>query len=178
LAATIAVVVGGWTVILVAFAVASTHTLAVSQRATELAVLRSIGATSRQVRRQVLAEATGVAVAAAATAIPLAVPAGLLVLHLLRRAGLVAGTVGYRFGAAALVMGFSVTFLAATIGALVAARRATAHSIDDGAADALADPVRLSRSRLVVALLLLAGGYGAGLATIALSPANGADARR
>src|SRR5262249_35835571 len=73
---TMANVVGGWGLLIVIFAVASTLTLSVRQRGTELALLKSIGATPAQIRRMIVGEAAVVAVIAAASAIPLAILAG------------------------------------------------------------------------------------------------------
>jgi len=66
---TMASVVGGWGVVIVIFAVASTMQLAVRQRAEEFALLRTIGTTRQQVRRMVLGEALLVSGAASVLAL-------------------------------------------------------------------------------------------------------------
>ena len=47
-----ATIVGGWGMLIVVFAVASTLTLSVRQRSTEMALLKSIGATPAQIGRR------------------------------------------------------------------------------------------------------------------------------
>jgi putative ABC transport system permease protein len=60
----LAAIMGGWTLVIVAFGVVSTVSLVVRQRERELALLRSVGTTPGQVRRMVLAETVVVAVPA------------------------------------------------------------------------------------------------------------------
>src|SRR5690242_7351779 len=69
---TMAWVIGGWGALIVAFGVAATLSLAVRQRATEMALLKSLGATPGQIGRLVVGEAAVVSAVAAVAAIPLA----------------------------------------------------------------------------------------------------------
>lgn len=57
-------IVGGWGTVIVLFSLASTLTLIVGQRTAETSLLRSVGATPKQVRRLVLTESTLVTFAA------------------------------------------------------------------------------------------------------------------
>ncbi|MFI5911822.1 FtsX-like permease family protein [Dactylosporangium sp. NPDC051541] len=121
---TTAAVGGGWCLVIVAFAVTSTLTLAVRQRAGQITALHRIGATRRQLRRMVVAEAAAVALVAAALAVPVGLLLGRLLLRLMRNTGQVAAAVGFEFGAVALAAGFGVTLLGSVIAAFAAARRA------------------------------------------------------
>ncbi|GAA3276570.1 FtsX-like permease family protein [Dactylosporangium vinaceum] len=120
---TTAAVGGGWCLVIVAFAVTSTLTLSVRQRAGQIIALRRLGATPRQVRRMVVGEAAAVAVLAAALAVPAGMLLGRLLLTLLQRTGQVAGSVGFSFGTAALAAGFGVTLVGSGLAGSAAARR-------------------------------------------------------
>jgi putative ABC transport system permease protein len=115
---------GGWCLIIVGFAVTSTLTLAVRQRAEQITALRRIGATQRQLRRMVVAEAAAVALAASALAVPAGLLLGRVLLTLMRNTGQVAGSVRYTFGPVALGVGFGVTLLGSVVAGFASARRA------------------------------------------------------
>ncbi|MEV0718817.1 FtsX-like permease family protein [Asanoa sp. NPDC050611] len=167
-------VAGGWCLLIVAFAVTSTLTLAVRQRDREVALLRSVGATPAQVGRMVVVESALVAVAAAVVAIPAGFGLGRLLFTLLVRTEQVPASVPYRFGYIAAGIGVAVTVLGALIGALVAVRR-TAKL---GAREALAgdEPRRMGWKRVTAGWLLVAGGVNCGLLTVLLFSGHGVDA--
>jgi putative ABC transport system permease protein len=173
---TMTAVAGGWCLLIVVFAVASTLTLSVSQRAAEMALLRSVGATPAQVRRMIIVEAGGLATVAAVLAVAPGLLLGGWVFRLLRQTGQVDPAVGYRFGAAALGVGLGVTVLGATLAALLTARRVTRRR---AAGAALTDPPgadRLGRRRTALAALLLATGLGCGVVTATVMSGKGAEA--
>ncbi|MET7682373.1 FtsX-like permease family protein [Streptomyces sp. NPDC005423] len=117
-------VVGGYGTLLVFFAVASTLTVNVRQRAAELELLRCSGATPGQLGRMVVGEAVAVALAGTALAIGPAMLCGRALLGMFRDSGQVAASVGYSFGPVALVSGVGVTLVAAAGAAFLALRRA------------------------------------------------------
>ncbi|MFJ2952433.1 FtsX-like permease family protein [Streptomyces sp. NPDC087226] len=123
--ATSAGVVGGYGTLLVFFAVASTLTVNVRQRAAELELLRCSGATPAQIRRMVVGEAVAVALVGAALAIGPAMLGGRVLLEMFQDGGQVARSVEYSFGPIALASGVSVTLLAAAGAAFLAVRRVT-----------------------------------------------------
>ena len=172
----VATVVGGWGLVIVAFAVASTLGLSVTQRRKELALLKTAGATPRQVRRLVVGEAALVALVAAIAAIPPALLTGRLLLELLQETGQVSSAVDYRFGPIALVLGLGITFLAATIAALWAARRAARLPAIESLVEATTGASRLSRKRLVAAVLFLALGLNLAIVTARVMDGKGIDA--
>jgi ABC-type antimicrobial peptide transport system permease subunit len=173
---TMASVVGGWGLIIVVFAVASTLTLSVNQRRREMALLKTIGATPKQVRRMVVGEAAVISIVAAAAAILPAMAAGRLVFHLLQETDQVGPAVDYRFGTIGLVMGLGVTFLAATIAARVTARRATKVQAQEAMAAASAESSKMSRKRKIAAGVLLAFGIETGTLTATVMKSEGSDA--
>ena len=194
---TMASVVGGWGLLIVVFAVASTLTLQVRQRSREMALLKSVGATPAQVRRMIVGEAATVSVVAAAAAVLPALVAGRLVFGLLQDSDQVAPAVDHRFGPVALGMGLGITFVAATAAALVTARRAAGMGAVEAVADAdLVDPSPgeaavggttpgttpgtgtgpLSRKRKVAAAAFMALGLWTGTLTVVLFDGEGADA--
>ncbi|WP_030166793.1 ABC transporter permease [Spirillospora albida] len=148
---TMAGVVGGWGLILVVFAVASTLTLSVRQRAAELALLKSAGATPGQLGRMIVGEAAGLAVPAVLLAIVPAVPLGRGLLGLLHGTGQVPESVGYAFGPIAVSVGAGVTLVSAVAAALIAVRRAVRAGATESLRDAATGAERLGRGRAVFA---------------------------
>jgi putative ABC transport system permease protein len=122
---TAAGVVGGYGTLLVFFAVASTLTVAVRQRAAELELLRCSGATPGQLRRMVVGEAVAVALAGTVLAIGPAMLGGRALLTVFQDSGQVADDVPYAFGSLALMSGVGITLLAAAGAAFLALRRVT-----------------------------------------------------
>ena len=159
---TTASVAGGWCLLIVVFAVSSTMTLSVRQRAPEMTVLRRAGATGAQLRRMIVGEAVLIALAAAVLAVPLGLVLGRVLLGLLQDTGQVARSIGYVFGPVALGAGFGVTVLGAAAGALLAARR-----------HARAAP---GRRRIVAASLFLLAGLSCGVVTATVMKGKGMDA--
>ncbi|MEB3961855.1 ABC transporter permease [Streptomyces kunmingensis] len=122
---TAASVVGGYGTLLVFFAIASTLTVNVRQRAEEIALLRTTGATPAQIKRMVVGESVAVALVGTLLAIGPAVLGGNVLLDVFKDSGQVAGSVDHAFGPIALMSGFVVTLLAAAGAAFLAVRRAT-----------------------------------------------------
>jgi putative ABC transport system permease protein len=121
---TAAGVVGGYGTLLVFFAVASTLTVNVRQRAAEMELLRCSGATPAQLKRMVVGEAVVVALVGAALAIGPAMLGGRALLEMFQDSGQVAGSVEFSFGTVAYVTGIGITLLAAAGAAFLSVRRA------------------------------------------------------
>ena len=174
--ATGASVAGGWCLLIVVFAVASTMTLSVRQREHEVGVLRRAGATPGQVGRMIAGESLLIALVAAVVAVPIGLVLGRVLLRLLQDTGQVAPSVSYAFGPVALGMGFGVTVSGSVFGALLAARRAAP------AASAPPDPrsrrlsPRPGRGRVVAAVVLLLAGLSCGVLTATVMKGRGMDA--
>ncbi|WP_437108811.1 FtsX-like permease family protein [Streptomyces sp. enrichment culture] len=159
---TAAGVVGGYGTLLVFFAVASTLTVNVRQRAAELELLRRSGATPAQLKRMVVGEAAVVALVGAALAVVPAVLGGRLLLEVFRDSGQVAGSVDHSFGVIALMSGIDITLLASAGAAFLALRRATRGRRRHG------------RARSFLAYGALAAGAAAVCSTFAFSATDGA----
>ncbi|CAL9350983.1 ABC transporter permease [Streptomyces sp. Tu 3180] len=159
---TAAGVVGGYGTLLVFFAVASTLTVTVRQRAAELELLRCSGATPAQLKRMVVGEAAAVALVGAALAVVPAMLGGRVLLEVFRDSGQVADSVGRSFGPIALVSGIGTTLLAAAGAAFLALRRATREDRGPG------------RARTFLAYAALVAGAAAVCSTFAFSATDSA----
>ncbi|MFG3081933.1 FtsX-like permease family protein [Streptomyces parvulus] len=148
---TAAGVVGGYGTLLVFFAVASTLTVNVRQRAAELELLRCSGATPAQIKRMVVGEAVTVALAGAALAVGPAMLGGRALLEMFQDSGQVARSVDYAFGPIALLSGVDITLVAAAGAAFLAVRRVTRGRGE-----------RAGAKRLLAYAALVAGVSGAG----------------
>lgn len=162
---TMALVIGGWGLLIVAFGVAATSTLSVRQRDTEIALLKSAGATPRQIGRMIISEVTVISAVAAIVAIPVAFFAGRACLAALHATNQVASGGTYHFGVFALSAGLGDTVVAASIAAYAASRRAASLSTRDALAVAAAGERRMSRKRIVFACLFLLAGIDCGVLT-------------
>lgn len=151
----VATVVGGWGAIIVASAVATTVAVAARQRATELALLRSAGATPRQVVRLIVGETAVVAAAGAVLAVPVGYVLGRGLLAMLSASDQVSSGVDYRFGGAALGVGVGVGFVVALLATRIAARRAARRTIREAMFEADAGGRRIGRVRFWAGLVCL-----------------------
>ncbi|HEY0001498.1 MAG TPA: FtsX-like permease family protein [Actinoplanes sp.] len=155
------------------FVVASTFALAVAQRRRELALLRTIGATPRQVGRMLRREALTVGAAGSVLGTALGAALAPVLGRVLVDAGMEPSTYTVRFVtwpiAAALLLGPVV----AGIGVSVAAWRAGRIRPLEALREAEVDRRPMGRSRWIAGGLVTAGGVLCGVAT-----ATAADARR
>lgn len=162
---TMALVIGGWGLFIVAFGVAATSGLSVRQRSTEIALLKSAGATPAQIGRMIISEVAIVSVVAAVVAIPIAFLTGRAALAALGAAGEVAHGISYHFGIFALSVGLGDTVAASAIAAFVAARRAASLNAREALASAATGERTMSRKRIVFACVFLLAGIDAGVLT-------------
>lgn len=164
---TIAIVLGGWTSLLVVFAVATTVGLGVRHRETELALLRGIGATGGQTRRLVLLET----VVAAIPMIGLGALAGhglaRLLRHLLVDGGVITAATELSDGWASTAPAMLTAAAATVIGGWLAGRRAARISPVRALAEShdATDGSGLPPARLLAGLLALACGLGLSVTT-------------
>lgn len=171
-----ATIVGGWGLLIVVFAVASTLTLSVRQRSREMALLKGIGATPAQIGRMIVGEAAVVAVVAALAAIPLSILGGKLLFEVLQDTDQVAPAVSYSFGPIAIQMGLGITLLSATIAAVVTARRTTRMRASEALAAVSVENPTMGKPRLIAAWLFLAAGVSCGVITATAFHGKGIDA--
>jgi putative ABC transport system permease protein len=161
-------VVGGWGALIVLFAVVSTVGITVTQRETEVGLLRTIGATPRQVKRLVRAETFLVALVAAAAGAVLASFGGRGLLAMLQRGDMVADSVRYDAGAAPAATALLVV-LVSLVAAGLAGRRATRGPATITPSEDQPGPRRLPRWRIVVAVLLIGYALAMGVVTVTVS---------
>ncbi|AOS61698.1 MacB-like periplasmic core domain/FtsX-like permease family [Actinoalloteichus hymeniacidonis] len=155
------------------FVVAATFAFAVGRRERELALLRGIGATPRQVRRLVFLEGLLVAIAAGIVGTLLGLPGGALLVSVLVSNGLAPASFTLTLSAGtvliAAVVSTTVCGCVATLGTLSAARRAAAIRPIEALRDAAVEPSAMTRSRWAMGLLFSVGG----LATAAFGISQG-----
>lgn len=159
-------VVGGWGLVIVLFSVASTVGINTAQRATELGLVRTVGATPRQVRRLVQRETLFVTACGAALGAVAAYAAGAVLLAAVRGAGLVSDGVDYGGGAASVGIVALGLVAVSLVASRIAAGRATRGPARLVLAEAAADVSRIRWWRVVGALLLIGYGVAGALVTV------------
>lgn len=163
------------------FGVASMLALSIAQRQRDMALLRAIGATPRQLRQLIFRETLLLSVVATAIAIVPGQLLGRFVYGLLTDRGIAAEGLTFHQGWIPTVAAMAVAILAAVAGALSAGRRASLIRPTQALAEASVDGGRLGAGRLILALALLGGGVVMTIVTVTvmsgpLMPATGAPA--
>lgn len=154
----LAAIFGSWAVLIVMFGVASTLGLSLQQRAREMALLRAVGATSRQLRRMILGESAVLSVLATALAAVPGAALGRLLFGQLAGNGVVSEDVVFHQGWVPVTVG-AATAVAAALGAALFAGRGAARTAPVAAlAESSLQTGWLTRPRLLLALFLLAAG--------------------
>jgi putative ABC transport system permease protein len=156
---------GGIMVMVAVFIVASTLALSVQLRRRQIALLRAIGATPGQLRRLVLSEAVLLAVPAAGLGLLPAAALGRRLLAALAGHGLAAERLVYHQGLIPAASGAAIAVLTGAAAALVAAREAIRTRPVEALAGDGAAPPRMSRPRLALGLVALAGAAALALVT-------------
>ncbi|MFJ5922501.1 FtsX-like permease family protein [Kitasatospora sp. NPDC092948] len=154
----LAAVFGSWAVLIVMFGVASTLGLSLQQRAREMALLRAVGATSRQLRRMVVGETAVLAVLATVPAVGLGLVVGRLLFGQLARHGVVSEGIAFRQGWIPVSVGAFAAVAAAVGAALFAGRRAARTEPVAALAQSAVQTRWLTTARLLLALFFLVSG--------------------
>jgi putative ABC transport system permease protein len=162
----VAAVFGGIALMVAVLVVAGTLVLSVQQRQREVALLRAIGATPRQVRRMILTETLVVAAFATAVGCLPGAYLGRWLLGRLAASGLVPLAVAFRQGWVPAVTAAGVALVTALAAALVAGRRAAETRPSEALAEADVQRRWLSWGRLMAALAFLAGGVALAIVTM------------
>jgi putative ABC transport system permease protein len=137
------------------FVIANTFTMLVTQRVRQFALLRVVGATRRQVRRAVLAEAGALGLVGATVGVALGIGLGMLGMWAFAPPG---ESVSYAVSPLAVLVGYAVGVGVTAVAAYGSARRAAAvPPIAALRADAT-PPRRATVVRTVAGAVLLAGG--------------------
>ncbi len=160
-------VVGGWGTVIVLFSLVSTLSITVGQRAAEIALLRTVGATPRQVRRLVRLETFVVAVTASVVGAAAAWLVGRGLLAAFRSAGMVSESVTFGGSVVSLAGTVALMVVTALVAASFAARRSSSRPARTALVEATAEQPRMPRWRKLVGLGLVA--YGLGMAVITIT---------
>jgi putative ABC transport system permease protein len=150
------------------FGVASMLALSVTQRHRELALLRAVGATPRQLRRLILGETLVLAVLATAVGVLPAQLLGRFVFGALVDRGIATDGVAFHQGWIPTVAAAAVAIVSAVAGAVGAGRRAARVKPTQALAEAALEGRTVGPVRVVLALLMLAGGVAMAVVTIAV----------
>ncbi|MFR9723342.1 FtsX-like permease family protein [Streptomyces sp. MS19] len=156
---------GGLAALVTVFAVAGTVSLSLRRRRRDMALLRAVGATPRQVRRMVVAETFVLAVLATALACVPGPRVGAWLLDTFADNGVVPATIAYRSGSVPLIAGAGAALLTALGAAFAAARAAGRTRPVEALADVTADTARFGVLRLLTALACLGGGTALAVVT-------------
>ncbi|GAA1973564.1 FtsX-like permease family protein [Catenulispora subtropica] len=173
---TMALVIGGWGALIIAFGTAATLSLAVRQRERQIALLKAAGALPGQIRRMIMVETAALLAASAIPATPTGMALGRAVTAALKSSHQVSHGVGHRFGATALSIGFGDIVLAAGGAAVVAGRRAANQSTAAALVTSATDDAGLGRKRVIWAVVLLGLGVNAAVMVATMMKDEGYDA--
>ena len=146
------------------FVAASTFSLSVQQRHRELALLRAIGSTPRQVRRLVAGEALVISLVALLLSLPLCVLAAFAEKGLFVRAGMIPAGLHIVVGWPPLIAGLGAAIITTQLAAFVSARRASKIRPTDALREATVQKRPLSRVRAAAGVVAL----GAGIVVVVL----------
>ncbi|GIJ50617.1 ABC transporter permease [Virgisporangium aliadipatigenens] len=163
------------------FGVASMLALSIAQRQQDLALLRAVGATPRQMRRLILRETLLLSLLATALASFPGRFLGEFVFDQLAERGIAADGVAFHQGWIPTIAAMAVAILAALAGALGAGRRASRVKPTQALAEVSVEGRLIGAGRLLLAVIVLGGGLALTIVTIAvmsgpLSPATAAPA--
>ncbi|WP_020663890.1 ABC transporter permease [Amycolatopsis benzoatilytica] len=159
---------GGLSLAVAVFVIASTLMLSVRQRQRELALLRAIGTTPRQLRRMVLGEALVIGVLATGAAAAAGPLFGGWLFGNFTSGGFISPAVQYHQGWLPMLVAAGATLLAVGLSALVAGFRVGRIRPTEALAEAAVPRRWLTPARLIVAALCFAGGTALAIVTLAV----------
>ncbi len=159
---------GGLALLIAMFVVSSTIGLAVMQREREVALLRAIAATPRQVRRMIAWEALVVALVASAAGLAPGLMLARALGGALVRHGIGPEDLQVAFGIVPAIVTVACTALTALVAVVAAGRRAARVHPTQALQESSAEPASIGRIRLGAGVLALAGA-GVLLGTAATS---------
>ncbi|MFE3905896.1 FtsX-like permease family protein [Streptomyces sp. NPDC059153] len=150
--------IGGVALLVVLLIVTGLLDTSVRDRTRELAVLRAIGATPRQVRRVIVRETLKVAVPASLLGGLLSLGLGTLLHRFMAEQGVLPQGLGLALGPFPVVGALALTVLTAVGSAWLAARRVSRIRPAQAVSETSAEPTRLPRWRVITGLVLLVVG--------------------
>ncbi|MEU3657008.1 FtsX-like permease family protein [Streptomyces sp. NPDC032161] len=161
----LAAIFGSSVVLIVMFGVASTLGLSLQQRSREMALLRAVGSTPRQLRRMILCETAVLSAGSVLLALYPGQLLGRLLFGVLTSSGVVSSSIVYHAGWMPMAVGVVVTVLAAAGATRFAGRRAARTEPVAALAENDAATRWFSVPRLLLAVFFLVNGIGLAVAT-------------
>jgi putative ABC transport system permease protein len=152
----LATAIGGNVLLVAVFVLCATMSLAVYHRRRELALLRAIGTTPRQLHRMIAAESAATGLFAGIVGCPLGVGVVLWLSAQFAGRGIVPPDFRPTIGPLPFLAAVSATMLTAVGAAYVASRRAAKIRPTEALGEAGDEPARLGRPRIVTGCVLLA----------------------
>jgi putative ABC transport system permease protein len=149
-----------------AFIIWNTFTMIVSQRSREIALLRAIGATRRQVMRSLMLEALLVGAGASAIGLGLGVLVAMGLRRLMSVVGFGLPSTSLQVEPRTVVVGMLVGMVVTFVAALVPARRATKVLPVEALRESTPGAEKMSRRRAVIGLTLSSAGVATILACL------------
>lgn len=159
-------VFGATSIMVAMFGVASMLALSIQQRHQEMALLRAVGATPRQVRRMVLGETLVLSLFATALAYFPGSQLGRFLFDRITAAGVVPEGIEFHQGWIPTAATIGAAVIAALGGAWAAGRRAGKVRPAQAVAEASVGHQRVSKVRIAFAVLFLAGGFALSMVTV------------
>lgn len=172
---TVVGIAGGFAAFVSVFVVSSTFAFAVSQRRREFALLRTIGATRRQARRMVHAEAGFIAVIASALGALVGPFATRPVLNWLIGLAMAPAWTEPSSSIVPSIVAFAIGVLVALLGAAAAARRAGRVDPAEAMREAAVESRAMTPTRWVLGLVALGTALVCMVVTAVGDPASAAD---
>ncbi|WP_370948023.1 FtsX-like permease family protein [Amycolatopsis sp. cg5] len=167
---------GGIALMIAVFVVSSTLALSIQQRQREMALLRAIGTTPRQLRQMVSGEAFMLGLGAAALGCLPGFPVGEWLLGMFKGFGMVPAEVELVTGPIPAVSVVVALVLAAVLAGLSAARRAAKTRPTEALGDAAVQRTLIGKGRLITGLVLVAGSVALLIVSAFLSGVAAASA--
>lgn len=153
----IGAVLGGTSLLVALLVVTGTSSLSVQQRQRELAVLRAVAATPKQIRKLIGTEALLVGGCASAAGAAAGIPMGSLLLERFTSLGIAPANLRPAHTPLPALIAAAATLLAAWGAARVSARRATRIRPTEALSEAELTPPGISKIRILFGLLAVAG---------------------
>ncbi|WP_413754104.1 ABC transporter permease [Streptomyces sp. R-74717] len=165
---TLSAIFGGWAILVAMFGASSTLGLTIQQRHREMALMKAIGTTPRQLRRMILGETLVVATVASVLG---CLPGALLselIFDKLVSAGMVSGAVEFRLGVVPALVAVGASLLAGVGAAYITARKIAKTRATEALAESSIEGRWLTRTRVVLSVLFLVGGAGMAVMTMTM----------
>jgi putative ABC transport system permease protein len=159
-------VFGGFAVTVLMLVVASTLGLSIRQRKREIALLRAVGTTPRQVRRMVFAEALVISLLATLAAWVPGSLVGKWLFDQLTGKAVVSQVIEFHQGWIPSAAGIGVALVGSQVAAIAAARRAARTRPTEALAEAAVQRKWLTGFRVVAAVVSFAGGLALAIVTV------------